>query len=68
MLHDSLKKAAAKGDRGNNAADVEALMLAYFNGSEEDQEIIAPGAKYGIPVKQSTVNEISKGNNISGKF
>ncbi|WP_170330621.1 DUF4856 domain-containing protein [Ruegeria arenilitoris] len=68
VLHDSLKKAAAKGDGGNNAADVEALMLAYFNGSEEDLEIIAPASKDGFPVMQSTVNEISKGKNISGKF
>ncbi|WP_170401897.1 DUF4856 domain-containing protein [Ruegeria arenilitoris] len=68
VLHDSLKKAAAKGDGGNNAAQVEALMLAYFNGSEGDLEIIAPASKDGFPVKQSTVNEISKGKNISGKF
>lgn len=68
VLHDSLKKAAGKGDGGNNAAEVEALMLAYFNGSEEDLAIIAPASKDGFPVKQSTVNEISKGKNISGKF
>ncbi|WP_170326590.1 DUF4856 domain-containing protein [Ruegeria arenilitoris] len=68
VLHDSLKKAAAKGDGGNNAAQVEALMLAYFNGSESDLEIIAPASKDGFPVKQATVNEVSKGKNISGKF
>lgn len=68
VLHDSLKKLAGKGDGGNNAADVEALMLADFNGSEEDLAIIAPVSKDGFPVKQSTVSEISKGKNISGKF
>ncbi len=68
VLHDSLKKAAAKGDGGNNAAEVEALMLAYFNGSDEDLTILAPVSKDGFPVKQGTVNEISKGKNISGKF
>jgi len=47
---------------------VEAMMLNYFNGSEEDLEIIAPASKDGFPVMQSTVNEISKGKNISGKF
>ena len=68
VLHDSLKKLAGKGDGGNNAAEVEALMLAYFNGSDKDLEIIAPASKDGFPVKQGTVNEISKGKNISGKF
>ncbi|MEM6657498.1 MAG: DUF4856 domain-containing protein [Pseudomonadota bacterium] len=68
VLHDSLKKVAGKGDGGNNAAQVEALMLAYFNGSEEDLEIIAPVSKDGFPVLQKSVNEISKGKNISGKF
>lgn len=68
VLHDSLKKLASKGDGGNNAAQVEALMLAYFNGSDEELEIIAPVSKDGFPVLQKSVNEISKGKNISGKF
>ena len=68
VLHDSLKKAAYKGDGGNNAAEVEALMLAYFNGSDEELAIIAPVSKDGFPVKQATVDDISKGKNISGKF
>lgn len=68
ILHDSLKKLAGKGDGGNNAAQVEAMMLAYFNGSDGDLEIIAPASKDGFPVKQATVNEVSKGKNISGKF
>ncbi|MBO9409220.1 DUF4856 domain-containing protein [Shimia sp. R9_1] len=67
-LHDSLKKAAGKGNGGANAADVEAMLLAYFNGSDADLEIMAPASKDGYPVKQATVNAISKGKNISGKF
>ena len=67
-LHDSLKKAAGKGDGGANAAEVEAMLLAYFNGSEADLEIMAPVSKDGYPVKQATVNAISSGKNISGKF
>lgn len=67
-LHDSLKKAAALGNGGANAAEVEALMLAYFNGSDADLEILAPTSKDGFPIKQATVNAISKGKNISGKF
>ena len=68
VLHDSLKKLAGMGDGGANAAELEAQMLAYFNGSDEDLPIIAPVGKDGIDVMQSTVNEISTGKNISGKF
>ncbi|MCH2069339.1 DUF4856 domain-containing protein [Shimia sp.] len=67
-LHDSLKKAAGKGDGGANAAEVEAMLLAFFNGSDADLDILAPASKDGYPVKQATVNAISKGKNISGKF
>ncbi|MCG7493263.1 DUF4856 domain-containing protein [Thalassobius sp. Cn5-15] len=67
-LHDSLKKAAALGNGGANAAEVEALMLSYFNGSDADLDILAPKSKDGFPIKQTTVNAISKGKNISGKF
>ena len=68
VLHDSLKKVAGKGDGGANAAELEAQMLSYFNGSDGDLPIIAPAGKEGYAVKQSTLNEISKGKNISGKF
>jgi hypothetical protein len=68
VLHDSLKKLAGKGDGGKNAAELEAQMLSYFNGSDKDLPIIAPAGKDGFPIKQKTVNEISKGKNISGKF
>ena len=68
VLHDSLKKLAGKGDGGANAAELEAQMLAYFNGSDEDLPIIAPTSKDGFAIKQTTVNAISKGKNISGKF
>ena len=68
VLHDSLKALAYKGDGGHNAAALEAQMLAYFNGSDEDLAIIAPVSKEGFPIKQTTLNEISKGKNISGKF
>ncbi len=68
VLHDSLKKLAGKGDGGANAAELEALMQSYFDGSDTDLKIIAPTSTDGYPVKQATVNEISKGKNISGKF
>ncbi len=68
VLHDSLKKLAGNGNGGDNAAELEAQMLAYFNGSEDDLPIIAPVSKDGFPVAQATVNAISSGKNISGKF
>lgn len=68
VLEQSLKKLAAQGNGGSNAAELEAQMLAYFDGSDEDLPIIAPTSKDGFAIKQSTVNEISSGKNISGKF
>ncbi|MBI1495094.1 DUF4856 domain-containing protein [Rhodobacteraceae bacterium MYP1-1] len=68
VLHDSLKKLAGRGDGGANAAELEAQMLSYFNGSDEDLPIIAPAGSDEFPVMQSMVGEISGGKNMSGKF
>lgn len=68
VLHDSLKKLAGKGNGGANAAELEAQMLSYFNGSDKDLPIIAPVSKDGFPIKQTTLNELSSGKNIAGKF
>lgn len=68
VLHDSLKKLAGQGNGGANAAELEAKMLSYFNGTDKDLPIIAPTSKGDFKVKQTTVNEISKGKNIAGKF
>ena len=68
VLEQSLKKLAGKGNGGGNAADLEAQMLSYFNGSDDDLPIIAPKSKDGFKIKQTSVHQISKGKNISGKF
>ncbi|PIE40595.1 MAG: DUF4856 domain-containing protein [Gammaproteobacteria bacterium] len=68
VLHDSLKKLAQTGNGGTNAAQVEAQMLAYFDGSDKVLPIIAPTSKDGFPIRQKTVNEISTGKKISNKF
>ena len=68
VLEQSLKKLAGKGNGGGNAADLEAQMLSYFNGSDDDLPIIAPKSKDGFKIKQTTLHQISKGKNISGKF
>ena len=67
VLHDSLKKLAGKGDGGANAADLEAQMMKYFKGSKEDLDIIAPKTKGDFKIKQTSLNQISKGKNLSGK-
>jgi hypothetical protein len=59
ILHDSLKKLASKGDAS--------AMMSYFGGSDTNLKIIAPASKDGFPIKQKTVNDISKGKNLSGK-
>ncbi|MCH2327878.1 MAG: DUF4856 domain-containing protein [Rhodobacterales bacterium] len=68
VLEQSLKKLAGKGNGGGNAADLEAQMLSYFNGSDDDLPIIAPKSKDGFKIKQTSLPQISKGKNISGKF
>ena len=68
VLHDSLKKLAGKGNGGGNAADIEAQMMAYFGGSETPLDIVAPLGKDGFPLKQTSVDDISKGKDLSGKF
>ena len=59
VLHDSLKKLSSKGNMGD--------MMAYFQGSDTNLAIVAPASKEGFPIKQSSVNDISKGKNLSGK-
>lgn len=67
VMESSLKSLAGKGD-GTNGAALEAQMLKYFNGSEEDIPIIAPTSKDGFEIKQKTVHEISSSANLSGKI
>ena len=59
ILHDSLKKLAASGDK--------AEMMAFFKGSDKNKEIIAPKTKGDFKIKQTLVNDVSKGKNLSGK-
>ena len=68
VLHDSLKVLAGRGDGGANAASLKAEMLAYFSGSDKNKAILAPLTKDGFVIKQGTLNEISSGKNIEGKF
>lgn len=66
VLHNSLKKLAGKGN-GEANPELEAQILSYLKGSEADLPIIDPATKGQFAVKQSSVNEISEGKNLSGK-
>jgi len=68
VLEQSLKKLAGKGNGGGNAADLEAQMLSYFNGSDDDLSNHCTKSKDGFKIKQTSLHQISKGKNISGKF
>ena len=59
VLHDSLKKLSGKGSSED--------MMSYFKGSDLNLSIVAPKSKEGFPIKQTTLNDISKGKNLSGK-
>ena len=66
VLHDSLKKLAGKGT-GAPDPELKAKMTAYFEGKDAGRAIIAPATKGPFVVKQSGVDEISKGTNLAGK-
>ena len=66
VLHDSLKKLAGKGT-GAPDAELKAKMTAYFEGKDAGRAIIAPATKGPFVVKQSGVDELSKGTNLAGK-
>jgi hypothetical protein len=66
VLHDSLKKLAGTGTGEANPA-LEEEMMAYFSGSKKNKAIISPVSKEGFKLKQTLVNSISSGKNLSGK-
>ena len=59
VQHDSLKDRSTKGSY--------AEMAAYYEGSDKNKQIWSPASKDGFPIKQTLLNEISKGKNLSGK-
>ena len=59
VQHDSLKDRSTKGDY--------AEINAYYSGSDKNKQIWAPASKDGFPIKQTLLNEISSGKNLSGK-
>ena len=66
VLHDSLKKLAGKGN-GQANPELKATMLSYFKNKDKGRPIIAPKSKGPFVIKQSAVDELSKGKNLIGK-
>jgi len=66
VLHDSLKKLAGSGNGKENPA-LKKKMLSYFSEKDAGRAILAPKTKGPFVIKQSNVDEISKGKNLSGK-
>lgn len=64
-LHNSLKKLAGSGN-GSANAELEKQMLAYYDGSDAGRDIIDPKTKGKFVVKQSKVDELSKGKSLAG--
>ena len=65
-LHDSLKKLAGSGN-GKPNADLKAKMLSYYKNKDKGRAIIAPKTKGSFVIKQTGVDDISKGKNLIGK-
>ena len=61
-----MKSLAGKGN-GEPNPELKALILSYYSGKEEGREIIAPTSKGEFKIKQSTIDEISKGKDLKGK-
>ena len=66
VLHDSLKKLAAKGNGNPNEA-LKKQMLEFYSGKTPGRKIVAPVSKGTFQIKQEIVDEISKKKNLSGK-
>ena len=64
LLHDSLKILAGQGN-GKANAGLKNQMLAYYKGSDKGHEVLSHTSKANY--KQSRVEQISKGKNLSGK-
>ncbi len=67
VLHDSLKKIVGTPATTNIKQVNLDKMMPYFEGSKSDLSILAPATKGEFKIKQTMLNEISSGKNLSGK-
>ena len=66
VLHNSLKSLSGKGD-GSNATALRAEMLRYYESEEAGRAVLSPTSKDGFAIKQTEIDELSKGKNLAGK-
>ncbi len=66
VLHTSLMKLAYKG---NGSANPELLkqLEAYFSTKDENRPIITPISKAGFAIRETNIDQLSKGKNLAGK-
>ncbi|MEE9327174.1 MAG: DUF4856 domain-containing protein [Cocleimonas sp.] len=66
LLLNSLKKLAAKGD-GKANPELKKKMMSYYAGKDEGRVIIDPQTKGDFKIKQTLIDDLSKGKNLKGK-
>ena len=66
VLHDSLKKLSMQGN-GKPNPELKAKMLSYFKNKDKGRSVVAPKSKGPFAIKQTGVDQISKGKNLIGK-
>ncbi len=66
LLLNSLKKLAGKGD-GKANPDLKAKMMSYYASKDAGRAIIDPQTKGDFKIKQTNIDDLSKGKNLKGK-
>lgn len=66
VLHDSLKKLAAKGN-GKANPGLKAQMMSYYTGKDAGRPIMAPVTKGPFVIAPTGVDDISKKRELAGK-
>ena len=66
LLHESLKKLAGKG-QGKANPKLEKEMLSYYSKKDGGRKILSPKNSVFFPIKQSSIDTLSKNKNLSGK-
>jgi len=66
LLHNGIKKLAAQGEGQANEALL-AQMTAYYSGKEAGRAVLAPSSTGAFKLKQTQIDEISKGKDLKSK-
>ena len=52
---------------GKPNADLKKQMMLYFSGTDAGRKVVAPGTKGKFAIKQTGIDDISKGKDLAGK-